>query len=351
MTISTCPPLNIANLSKLYRYALLAQALNLSVSDLISLKTLTGINPFVAATADPVTDNTFQFVQAAQTVASSKFSIAQLNYLYRAIADTADSLPPLQATQDQLAMSLSAGLQKIATANAYTPDPSGAVLRKKLAVLLPADQVAATMNLINGSAVYTSNTSTNPLTTLPAALTRQANQPCLTTLVTIGGTATQGDKVTLNLTLPGVAGSPFPISYPVESNNDTPTKIALALCLAFPNLVAANPALAGISASSSGPVVNISTPLALGPIGAWAATTTPTVATTPNATETVTVSDAAIGEVFYLTSVTIGVTSGNSVTVGDTVTLTAVLYEVPGPSRVSPTPWRLAIRQVRLRRI
>jgi hypothetical protein len=159
VTITTCPPLNIAHLSALYRYAVLAQALNLSVPNMISLKTLTGINPFIPAATDPVTNNTFQFVQAAQTVAASKFSVAQLNYLYRAIPDTADSLPPLQATEDQLAVNLLAGLQKIAAANAYTPDPSATSLRKKLAILLPANQVDPTMNLINGSAVYTSTTS------------------------------------------------------------------------------------------------------------------------------------------------------------------------------------------------
>jgi hypothetical protein len=152
VAITISPALTLASLSSLYRYTVLAQALNLSIADLISLKVLSGINPFALAPSDPVTNNTFQFVQAAQTVASSKFSVAELNYIYRALPDVADGFPPLQATEDQLAIGLSVGLQKIAAANAYTPDPSGTALQKKLAVLLPAGEVSDTMNLINGSA-------------------------------------------------------------------------------------------------------------------------------------------------------------------------------------------------------
>jgi hypothetical protein len=91
--------------------------------------------------------------------------------------------------------------------------------------------------------------------------------------------------------------------------------------------VTTTPALAGTLATVSGPVITISTPLALGPIGAWTATTAPSIAT-----ETVTVSDAALDQVFYLTSVTVGVTAGESVTEGDNVSLAVALGGVPGPS-------------------
>src|SRR5208337_3827592 len=76
------------------------------------------------------TNPAVQFVHAAQAVESSNFSIEQLNYLYRAIADAIDGLPPLLANQEQTMAGLSAGLQKIAAANAFSSDPSGVALRK-----------------------------------------------------------------------------------------------------------------------------------------------------------------------------------------------------------------------------
>lgn len=299
VTITTSPALTLAALSSLYRYALLAQALNLSVSDLISLKVLTGINSFALAASDPVTNNTFQFGQAAQAVASSKFSVAQLNYIYRALPDVADSLPPLQATEDQLAISLSVGLQKIATANAYTPDPLGTTLQKKLAVLLPADDVSVTMSLVNGSATYSS-----PRLAFPAGIALLS-----VTSATIGGTATAGDKVTLTAT---VAGSPITLAYAVIGN-ETPSVIATK----FATQVAANNALQtpGISASASGAVITLFAPTSLNPNAVWTAGTTASTAA-GTATEIITLSTTLTFT--FVTNATIG---GN-VTVGDTVTLT-----------------------------
>ena len=313
VTITTGPAVTLENLSALYRYAALAQALTVSVTDLISLKRLSGFNPFQLAVSDPITGNAVQFVQAVQEVLASKFSPAQLNYLFRALPDAADSLPPLQADQEALLVSLSTGLQKVASTNAFTPDPSGTALRKKLGTLLNASQVGPTMGLIDGSAVYTSS-----LSSLPATVTRQASpNASQTTLVTVGGTVTVGDNVTLTLTLSGVAGSPVVLSY-ITVNGDTPGSIAAKLQAQ----ISTNPALtaAGISATVAGAVITILTPLSLEPAQAWAATTTPS-----NATETITANDAALEQMSYLTNVTIS----GTVTAGDTVTLTLTLAGVP----------------------
>jgi hypothetical protein len=258
--------LTLANLSTLYRYSVLANALGLSVEDLISLKTLTGMNPFELTATDPVTNNMFLFVQAAQMVAASKFSVAQLNYLYRALPDLTDSLPPLQATQDQLAVSLSAGLQKIAAANAFTPDPSGAALRKKLAVLLPADQVDPTMSFLDGAAVYLSS-----LPVLPSGPTPPAGQVSFVTSVVIGGAApgnlvTSGDTVTLSVNSSGIPGSPVSVSYPV---GDTLGWIAEDLASQINNN--ATLSQAGIKATPAGQSITIAVPASLSPTPQWSA--------------------------------------------------------------------------------
>jgi hypothetical protein len=310
VAITISPALTLASLSSLYRYTVLAQALNLSIADLISLKVLSGINPFALAPSDPVTNNTFQFVQAAQTVASSKFSVAELNYIYRALPDVADGFPPLQATEDQLAIGLSVGLQKIAAANAYTPDPSGTALQKKLAVLLPAGEVSDTMNLINGSATYSS-----PLPTFPAGIALLS-----VTSATIGGSVTAGDKVTLTVAAAAIAGSPISITYSV-AGNETPSLIATKLAAQ----VAANNALqsTGISASASGAVITLFAPSSLNPNAVWTAGTAASTAA-DTATETITLS--ATLTFTFVTNATVG---GN-ITAGDTVTLTMTSSAIAG---------------------
>lgn len=69
--------LTLANLSFLYRNALLARKLKLSIKDFLSLKKLVGFDPF-ASPAD-----TFSFLLKADTVKSSGFSIDELNYIFR----------------------------------------------------------------------------------------------------------------------------------------------------------------------------------------------------------------------------------------------------------------------------
>ena|GEM_PF-1418992 len=184
--------INLKNLSALYRYSALSQSLGLPVKDLISLKTLMGISPFAQAASVAAVGDTVQFVQAAQGVLSSGFSVAHLNYLYRALPDKTDGLPPLQSSLDTMAVTLSTGLQKIQAANLYSPDPTGSALRKKLAVLLPSDQIDPTLSLINGTTVFSS-----PLASLPAQIT-EPNLGFMTRFTLQGGTAA-GDKINLEL--------------------------------------------------------------------------------------------------------------------------------------------------------
>lgn len=415
VTVTQCPVLSIERLSSLYRYSVLAAALNLSVTDFISLKKLTGINPFSlsvnstvnvggAATAGdkitltmtssgvtgspisitytvtaadkpatiaanlaaqvnsnsqlnasgisasvsgaaitlyaptslspypawtasiapsqsgiaasetvsissvPLTNNTFQFIKAAQMVASSKFSIPQLGYLYRGLPDAADSLPPLQAALDQLAVSLSAGLQKIATANAFTSDPTGSALQKKLSVLLSADQVGATMNLINGSEVFVS-----PLAAFPTGVSLLT-----VTTLTVGGTATAGDKLTLTLISPAMSQSPINIFH-IVSTNDNPDSIAPAMA----SRINSNSTLtaAGISATSSGAVITLFAPTSITPL--WTAGIAP-ARIAGFVTETVKLSVPQSFN-FINTATMEGTASG-----GDTITLTVRSSAVTG---------------------
>jgi hypothetical protein len=156
--------LTLANLSKLYRWSVLARALQLSVSDVLSLKALLGSDPF----ADPA--GTVEFIQRVRRALRSKFSVAQLNYLFRDLYDPNGGIAPLDANIDLLLTGLQTGLAKIAADNTPAPDPKGDLLRQKLGALLDSSVLDAAMALISGVAVYSAPLPTLPNITFPRAL-------------------------------------------------------------------------------------------------------------------------------------------------------------------------------------
>jgi hypothetical protein len=188
-------PLNLANLSQLYRYATFARALGLQIRDLISVITLTGINPFALAPGDPLPRPTMRFVEAAQTVMASPFSVAQLNYIYRAVAGPATAVGPLQADTDQLVMTVQTGLQKIAAANAYSPDPKGKLLRQKLGAVLQGAHLATVMDLVGGRTVYTASLAALPATA--QALVSGVSYDSVNKLLQSYGALSDADKTNL----------------------------------------------------------------------------------------------------------------------------------------------------------
>jgi hypothetical protein len=152
--------ITVANLSTLSRYAFLARGLGLSVSDLLSVIALIGVDPFQQTSLSPA--QTLDFVQAVQTIQASPFSISQLNYLYRHVFDPDAGIAPLAANVNLLLTTLQTGLAGVAHDNAILPDPKGALLTKNLAVLLGANLATAAAGLITGTAVYSA-----PLASLP----------------------------------------------------------------------------------------------------------------------------------------------------------------------------------------
>ena len=136
-------PLTLANVSLLYRYALLAQSLRLRIGDFLALKALTGLNPFTAPA------QTILFQAAATTVQQSGFKVAQLTYLFRHVTVPPGSLAP-QATQLQLlAQTLRKGLDQITQDNAPAPDPTGDLCRTKLMLLFDSATVETTIGMNN----------------------------------------------------------------------------------------------------------------------------------------------------------------------------------------------------------
>lgn len=82
-------PLSLTNVSLIYRYGLLAKALKISVKELISLKRLSGIDPFkslepvmpLSRNQDYPLEQTLRFVESAMKIKESGFTLEDLDYL------------------------------------------------------------------------------------------------------------------------------------------------------------------------------------------------------------------------------------------------------------------------------
>jgi len=168
--------LSLDSLSRLYRHATLAKALQLSITDYLSALKLVSSTPF-ASTATVVL-----FVERVQKLQNSPFSLLELNYLLRHDYSDASGVAP---TDDGIALLLEAmraGLQKIAAENTFSADPAnpagatidtnGDLTRKKLALLnWESALIAQVITTLNNTRTYSVTLSAlDPGIVIPAAL-------------------------------------------------------------------------------------------------------------------------------------------------------------------------------------
>ncbi len=129
--------LSLANVSRLYRYGLLAKGLRLSVRELIALKQFSGLDPFTPLHPDPLKDTpagraieldypfsqTLRFVEVAQEVKDSGLTIEDLEYLLR---HRFDALGKYRQDPDGtlvLLQTLAEGIRAIRIDPTIPPDP------------------------------------------------------------------------------------------------------------------------------------------------------------------------------------------------------------------------------------
>lgn len=91
----TTAVLNFTNITFIYRYSFLANALKTSISELIDLKTLSNLSFSVNYVngADYVKPDLLKLIELAQKIKASDFSIQDLNYLLRHLDATGDASP------------------------------------------------------------------------------------------------------------------------------------------------------------------------------------------------------------------------------------------------------------------
>ena len=142
--------LTLANLSLIYRHAVLARQLGLSVPDLLTLLDLTGLNPFLAA----VSQNALRFIEVVNAVQSSGFIVPQLDYMIRHRANPPAPFVPLDSSIGEVLTGLRTDLAKVVAATdaaAQKQQRSAVIDRISAASDLPADVTAA---LVAGTAGF-----------------------------------------------------------------------------------------------------------------------------------------------------------------------------------------------------
>lgn len=142
--------LTLANLSKLYRLALLARGLKLPVRATRTLIALSLTNPF-----DPARpEGAAELIAHAAALRAARLSVAELDFLLRHRAEPGGA-PATQAQAATVVLAeLRTGLRKLADEYAFDPqaaDPTGEATAKHLAVLLPAAEVERAVALLDGS--------------------------------------------------------------------------------------------------------------------------------------------------------------------------------------------------------
>jgi hypothetical protein len=162
------PSFTLNNLSICYRYAALTQCLQVPVEDLISLKALSGLNPFqpfsgnpLAVLADDVAyTQTLALLKQVATVQNSGFTVEDLQYLLRQQFD------PVGVYQDDpnaltaLVQSLGSGLRQIQAKNAVPPPSmSESLIDQTLSGLFPAGMLTNLFSLLSNSQSYTASSS------------------------------------------------------------------------------------------------------------------------------------------------------------------------------------------------
>lgn len=165
--------LSLANVSMLYRYGLLARALKLSIDELITLKALSGLNPFHVLSPNALDSiegdypfkHTLEFVRRAQQVKASAFAISDLDYLLRHRIDPLGKYQENSEARLVWIRTLAAELYSIASDYALPTLPdnvSDEALKQKMGLVFAPDVVERFMAFWLDKAIYSATKANVP---------------------------------------------------------------------------------------------------------------------------------------------------------------------------------------------
>ena len=139
-------PINIANLSKIYRYAVFANGLRISIKDLVLWLDIVNQAPWRNA-AELV--NTHELLIQLQAY---DFKVADLAYIFKDVNTSGNKLLLNDDLIQQSAKTLREGLLKIQQENSLKEGETiEDFLQKELGILLEPDEVSKVIGILNGS--------------------------------------------------------------------------------------------------------------------------------------------------------------------------------------------------------
>jgi peptidoglycan hydrolase-like protein with peptidoglycan-binding domain len=145
--------LSLANLSEIYRLALLSKATTLSIADVLRLREISGLQPFDAG--NPVAAQAF--IQLSAELGRSGFSLDELDYILRARSVPGSSVAPLDQTVALTLDDIYNGLLRTPDPTSQPNDPVGTLTRAALSKLpdFTDDLVNEAMAVVDGSSTAT----------------------------------------------------------------------------------------------------------------------------------------------------------------------------------------------------
>jgi hypothetical protein len=162
------PSFTLTNLSICYAYSTLAKCLQMDVTDMISLRVMSGLNPFQALSGSPLSvladdvlyNQTLLFVKEVQVVQNSGFTVEDLQYLLRQQFDPVGKYQPDINALLSLAQSIAGGLQQIETQDAVPPNLASqpeSLIDQTLSGLLPAPILKSLFTLLTNAQTFTAS--------------------------------------------------------------------------------------------------------------------------------------------------------------------------------------------------
>lgn len=193
-------PLNLENVSALYRRVALAKALRLKIKDFVVLRTLSSHDPFKSP------EDALEFAAFVAEIAGSGLSAAQLSYIARhaSVSTKNDETEPTGALILNLARTMRDGLAEIAHGNAIARgsvtahDPSGTQTAQKLGLLYEGSVVDEFVGIVNGAVNYSADLTVLPAEVhFPPQLVNKVNYDSVKQLLTVKSPLTSDDRSAL----------------------------------------------------------------------------------------------------------------------------------------------------------
>ncbi len=173
--------LNLANLSTIYRYAVLAKGLKMRITDLCKLIDLFGLSPFsnwdiqLEEFANIAPEDTYEFYQLADSIKKTGFKASVLEYILKGTLPAESTLGLDENDALHTAKVIRDAFSAIEQNHPETPPSpmTAEILIAKLALTFQPEIVTRFMAILDGTAPFQTLTDANLNVIIPEALARK----------------------------------------------------------------------------------------------------------------------------------------------------------------------------------